>query len=90
MNVVLLLALFAVLWWLVLFTILPIGLRTQDEEGETTLGSVSSAPSRTWHVVRSMLWGTVVSVAIFAAIYYGMGAFGISINDAPKIIPGMN
>lgn len=87
MNIVLLIALFAVLWWLVLFAVLPIGLRTQDDEHDVTLGTVSSAPGRAWHVVRSMIWATLIAIVVFVAIYFGMDVLGFSVNDVPRIIP---
>ena len=37
-------AIFFVVWWLVLFATLPFSLKTQDEEGEVTLGTPASAP----------------------------------------------
>ena len=39
-------ALYFILWWLVLFATLPFGLKTQEEHGEVTLGTVPSAPGR--------------------------------------------
>ena len=45
-------ALFFILWWLVLFAVLPFGLKTQDDDGDVTLGTVSSAP-RGPHMLRA-------------------------------------
>ncbi|MGG2477915.1 DUF1467 family protein, partial [Rhizobium sp. BR5] len=39
-------AVYFIVWWTVLFIVLPIGLRTQDDEGDVALGTVASAPSR--------------------------------------------
>ncbi|TIO53265.1 MAG: DUF1467 family protein, partial [Mesorhizobium sp.] len=41
MNWVSFVALFFVTWWLVLFAVLPFSLRTQDEDKDVTLGTVS-------------------------------------------------
>lgn len=87
MNLILAFAVFVVLWWVVLFAMLPMGLKTQDDEGDITLGTVSSAPGRTWHVVRSMIWATVVSAALLAAFYGVTSYFGIGLDDIPHIIP---
>ena len=38
------LAIYAIIWWIVLFAILPIGVRTQEEEGDVSPGSAESAP----------------------------------------------
>ena len=87
MNWVLAFAIFVVLWWVVLFAVLPIGLKTQDDEQNITLGTVSSAPGKTSHVVKSMVWATLVSVALFGAFYAASTYFGIGIDDIPHIVP---
>ena len=73
MNLALSIALFFIIWWTMLFAILPIGLRTQGEAGEIVPGTPASAP-----VKPRFLWiigvNTLVSVAVFllvrAAIVY--------------------
>ena len=40
------LALFFVIWWVVLFAVLPIGVRTQGEDGSVVPGTPSSAPTQ--------------------------------------------
>jgi len=36
---------FLIIWWVVLFTILPIGVRGQAEDGDITPGSEPGAPN---------------------------------------------
>ena len=79
-------AIYFVLWWITLFAVLPFDLRTQDDEGETTLGTVSSAP-RGSHVLRAMLRTTVVSLVIYGAVYGLMRYFGVSVSDLPHFMP---
>ena len=38
-------AIFFVVWWIVIFAVLPWGVRTQEEEGEVVLGTTPSAPA---------------------------------------------
>ena len=79
-------ALFFVTWWLVLFAVLPIGLKTQDESDETTLGTVPSAP-RGPHMLRAVLWTTIVTV-ILLGIFYGLTrGLGYGFADIPRIAP---
>jgi predicted secreted protein len=40
------LAIYFIIWWVVLFAVLPIGVRTQGEDGEVVPGTPSSAPSK--------------------------------------------
>ncbi len=44
MNIVGSVAIYFVCWWVTLLMVLPIGVRTQGEEGEIIPGTVASAP----------------------------------------------
>lgn len=75
-------AFYFILWWLVFFTVLPIGVRTQDEDDDVTLGTVSSAPVQPL-IFKKMLITTLVSAVILAVIYLVVVGFGITIKDVP-------
>lgn len=62
------LAIYFVIWWLVLFTVLPWGVRSQEEQGEVARGTDPGAPTIP-HLGRKLVWTTAVTAAIFAAIY---------------------
>ena len=79
-------AVFFILWWLVLFATLPFSLRTQEEDGEVTLGTEASAP-RGAHVLRAMLRTTVVSLIIFGGLYLLNQVYGFGIDDIPRFMP---
>jgi predicted secreted protein len=79
-------AVFFILWWLVLFVTLPFNLRTQEEDGDVTLGTEASAP-RGAHVLRAMLRTTVVSLVIFGGLYVLNQVYGFSIDDLPRFMP---
>ena len=68
MGIALSIAVYFICWWVVLFTILPIGMRTQQEEGEVTRGTPESAPAQP-RIVTKMLITTGVSAVIFAIVY---------------------
>ena len=58
-----------IIWWIVLFAMLPIGVRTSEEAGEkASPGNAESAP-HTPNLLPKMLATTVVSSIIFAALY---------------------
>ncbi len=79
-------AVFFIIWWIVLFAMLPFGLRTQDDDKDVTLGTVSSAP-RGAHMLKTVIRTTVVSVLI-VAIFYGITkGLGYSFDDIPRFVP---
>lgn len=77
---------FFIVWWTVLFIVLPIGLRTQSEDDDVALGTVASAPTR-FRGGRVVLLTTLISLAI-CGIWYGVTwYFGFTMDDLPRIIP---
>ncbi len=61
-------AIFFLIWWVVLFAVLPWGVRSQHEGGEVTPGTDPGAPVVP-KLGRKLIWTTVVASAIFAACY---------------------
>ena len=68
MTVPFAIAIYVVIWWTVLFAILPIGVRTQGEDGTIVPGTPESAPVRPRFFLIIGLT-TLVSAAVFALIY---------------------
>jgi predicted secreted protein len=62
------LMIYAILWWMVLFMVLPFGVRTVREEGGNLIeGQAASAPVRP-RVWTKMLITTLITTLIMAAI----------------------
>jgi predicted secreted protein len=55
-------------WWLVLFAILPIGVRTPGEGDDVPEGSADSAPVEPY-ILRKFLAATLISAVVFAMVY---------------------
>lgn len=79
-------AIYFIAWWITLFAILPFGLRTQDEDNNVAPGTTASAP-RGPHMLRAMLWTTLVSAVICFAFYWVVEVMGLGLADIPKFIP---
>ena len=79
-------AIYFVLWWLLLFAVLPFGLRTQDEANDVTLGTTRSAPSRP-HFLKAAAINTVVTGIVFGAYYWLTVIAGYGFADLPMIAP---
>lgn len=79
-------AILFILWWTVLFMVLPLGYRSQEEEGRVEAGTVASAPAR-FHGGRVVVLTTAISLALYGA-YYGLSSYwGIGIASIPNIVP---
>ena len=61
-------AIYVVIWWTVLFAILPIGVRTQGEDGAVVPGTPASAPTRP-RLLRVALLTTLVSALVLAGLW---------------------
>ena len=59
--------LFAVIWFLVLFVVLPIGLRTQGDDDDVVPGTMPGSPTN-FRLRRTMIIVTLWSIAIFAVL----------------------
>jgi predicted secreted protein len=68
-------AIYFVVWWIVLFAILPIGVKNAHEAGETTLeGNEPGAPVE-HQMGRKAIITTVVSAIVLAIIYVSIQYF---------------
>jgi predicted secreted protein len=73
---------YLLIWWLVLFAVLPIGVRGQWEEGGAKAGTDPGAPvaPRLW---RKMLWTTLIAAVLWAAL---LGALALGLIPIDLII----
>ncbi|MFN3132539.1 DUF1467 family protein [Roseibium sp.] len=80
------LAIFFMMWWIILFAMLPFGMRrTQEEAGEVIPGSEASAPERP-RMLRVLLMTTVVTCVLFAG-YMWLRSSGFGLDDIPFLMP---
>jgi predicted secreted protein len=74
------LVLFAVIWFMVLFVVLPLRLKSQGETGEVVPGTPSSAPERI-ELGRKVLIVTAVSVVLFVPLAWIIASGVVTIRD---------
>jgi predicted secreted protein len=85
MRPITLIAIYFIVWWLVLFAVLPFGVRTQDEE-ETgrVAGTPGSAPNRPM-LVRKALITSVVAAVVVGGVWIAHVRFGVSIDSIARM-----
>jgi predicted secreted protein len=75
---------FLIIWWVVLFAVLPLGVRGQWEEGDVTPGSEPGAPTKP-DLGRKALITTAVAAAIWLVVFVliSVGVFSFDDLTAP-------
>jgi predicted secreted protein len=79
-------AIYFVIWFITLFVVLPIGLRTQAEANDVVPGTVESAPAR-FQAFKVFGLTTLVSALIYAGWHFGAPLIGLSMDTLPRLIP---
>lgn len=79
MNLISLVAIYFVVWWVVLFAILPWGTRTQEEEGEAILGSMPGAPAKPM-LVKKAIGTSIVAAVIVGLLWLAVDVYGLNLQ----------
>ncbi len=80
MSLISALAIYFIIWWLVLFAVLPFGVRSQQDAGDVTLGTDHGAPERP-RLARKFAVTTAIAAVVFAAVYIVFGIYAFSLED---------
>lgn len=76
-------AVYFVMWWIVLFVVLPWGVRTAHEAGvEQVEGQAESAPVVP-HLRRKVIWTTVITAVLFAILWVNLHYGWIGLDTLP-------
>ncbi|WP_424965677.1 MULTISPECIES: DUF1467 family protein [unclassified Dinoroseobacter] len=74
------LVLLAVIWFMTLFIVLPIRMKTQGDEGRVTMGTPAGAPARI-DMRRKVKITSIVAVVIWVPLVYVIVAGYITVDD---------
>ena len=79
MSIGSIIAIYFVVWWVVLFAVLPFGVRTQDDAGDVTLGTAASAPVRP-RLIRTAIATTILAAVIVGGFWLAFGRYGLTLD----------
>ncbi len=83
MSFVSMFAIYFVMWWIVLFAVLPLGVRNAAETGsEVQEGHEPGAPVSP-QIARKAVITTIVSALLFALFYWLIVSGVVSLDDLP-------
>lgn len=79
-------AIYFIIWWVVLFTVLPFWSRSQADEGEITLGTTHSAPAN--FRFAPIFWRTTLISGLVFAVYVVVTVVGgYTLDDLVALAP---
>ena len=78
-------AIYFLIWWVVLFAVLPWGIRSQEESGSIAEGTDPGAPA-VLGLKRKLAWTTVAAGAVFALWYVVYTYRLINISDLAALL----
>jgi predicted secreted protein len=78
-------AIYFIIWWVVLFAVLPWGVRSQQEYGTVTPGTDPGAPAIP-ALKRKLVWTTIVAVVVFAVWQVVYAYRLIALDDLAALI----
>jgi predicted secreted protein len=73
-------AIYFIMWWTVLFAVLPWGVRSQGESGDVAPGTDPGAPSLP-ALGRKLIWTTLISAVLFGIFYYCYVTRVVTLDD---------
>ena len=77
-------AIYFLIWWIVLFAVLPWGVRSQEESGDVPEGTDPGAPSVPM-LLKKVMWTTVVATIVFAGFYTSYVYRLVTIEDLATV-----
>ncbi len=73
-------AIYFIIWWVVLFAVLPWGVRSQEESGEVAPGTEPGAPAALG-LKAKVLWTTFVATVVFGGFYWAYVTRAVGLDD---------
>ncbi len=83
MTIAFAIAIYLIIWWMVLFAMLPIGVRTQAEEGRGRRRGPPKARRTVPQLLAKIVATTVVASVVFAVVYLIVAHHLITLDDIP-------
>ncbi|MFZ1814479.1 MAG: DUF1467 family protein [Rhizobiaceae bacterium] len=80
-------AVYFIIWWVTLFMVLPVGVKSQAEEGERLQGTDPGAPVQSRFGMK-LVANTLLAGVVFAIWYYLTHVAGFGFDPFPSLFPG--
>ena len=61
---------YVIIWWIVFFSILPIGIKHGEKPFKSNLEGIDPGAPKNPNILKKFLYTTLITTVIFAGIYY--------------------
>ena len=61
---------YVIIWWIVFFSVLPIGIKHNEKPFKSDLEGVDPGAPKNPNILKKFLYTTMITTVIFAVIYY--------------------
>jgi predicted secreted protein len=78
-------AIYFIIWWTVLFAVLPWGVRSQEESGAVAKGTDPGAPAIP-RLGRKLIWTSIVAAIVFTLWYIVYTYRLVAIDDLATLL----
>ena len=78
------LAIYFVAWWLMLFVVLPFGVRSQQEEGSVVPGTDPGAPVVPL-LVKKLIWNTILTGVVCGLFFWLFLTRRVTLDDLTSL-----
>jgi predicted secreted protein len=78
------LAIFFLIWWVVLFAVLPWGIKSQHEGDDIAPGTDPGAPAKA-RIGRKLVWTTVVAAAIYTVCFVAYAEHWVTVEGLTSL-----
>jgi len=79
-------AIYFVVWWVVLFAALPFGVRSQSEDGDVTVPGTDPGAPVLHRMKWKLIWTTVISAVLFAAGLAAHNAGYLTVENLSRLL----
>lgn len=86
MGIATAIAIYFLIWWMMIFISLPFRMRSQLADGNVVEGSEPAAPANP-QLLQRMVWNSVLSLVVFGLYWLIFHYFGWTVDDLPAIVP---
>lgn len=77
-------AIYFIIWWTVLFAVLPWGVRSQQEQGDVVPGTDPGAPAIP-ALLSKIVWTTVATTIVFGLFYWAYVSRVVTLDDLATV-----